>query len=235
MSLRKKSTKPHRIDIGTIILSIVALTLFTLVIFFLVRKNNTQQIEKTQTPSIERTRIGSTQNDSNESITEELGTPRIQDNQNELLQTPEIDKDIVKTTVRLFFIKVSNEGEITSRSILRKISPKTPPLNAAIEALLKGPNPGELTNDVLSLIPEKSQLLGARVESGIAFLDFNEEFRFNTLGIEGYRAQVEQIVYTATELSTINKVQLLVEGQRIDYLGGEGFWVGTPLSREDFE
>ncbi len=99
---------------------------------------------------------------------------------------------------------------------------------------MDGPHPSELSNDVLSLIPEGSELIGARIEGGIAFLDFNEQFRFNALGIEGYSAQVEQIVFTATEFSTVDKVQFLVDRQRIEYLGGEGFWVGGPLGREDF-
>ena len=139
-----------------------------------------------------------------------------------------------QTTARLFFIRVSDEGKIGHKSVLRRLPASSSPLTTAVNALIEGPRAGELTNDMMSLIPEGSKLLGARVEGGTAFLDFNEEFRFNALGIEGYRAQVEQLVYTVTEFPTVDQVQFLVEGQRIDYLGGEGFWVGAPLSREDF-
>ena len=138
------------------------------------------------------------------------------------------------TTVRLFFIRVSDEGKIGHKSVLRRVPVSSSPLTTAVNALIAGPRAGELTNAMMSLIPEGSKLLGARVEGGTAFLDFNEEFRFNSLGIEGYRAQAEQLVYTVTEFPTVDKVQFLVEGQRIDYLGGEGFWVGAPLGREDF-
>ena len=137
-------------------------------------------------------------------------------------------------TARLFFVRVSDEGKIGLKSVLRTVPATGSPLTVAVKSLMDGPRPGELSNDVLSLVPEDARLIGARVESGIAFLDFNEEFRFNALGIEGYKAQVEQIVFTATEFLTVDKVQILIEGQRIDFLGGEGFWVGGPLGREDF-
>ena len=139
-----------------------------------------------------------------------------------------------ETTARIFFIKVSGEGKISVKGVLKNVPASASPLSTAPAGLLSGPGPEELNNNILSLIPEGSRLLGARIEGGTAFLDFNEGFRFNDLGIEGYRAQVEQIVYTATEFSTVQNVQILIEGQRIDYLGGEGFWVGSPLSRDDF-
>ena len=139
-----------------------------------------------------------------------------------------------ETTARLFFVRVNNEGQISMKSVLRPVPVSASPLTMSVNSLLDGPRPGELSNDVLSLIPEGSRLIAARVENGIAWLDFNENFRFNALGIEGYRAQVEQVVFTATEFPTVNKVQILIDGQRIDYLGGEGFWVGAPLGRDDF-
>ncbi len=137
-------------------------------------------------------------------------------------------------TSRLFFVRVNGEGRIGMKSVLRQTPDSGSPLTTAIQQLLKGPGPEELSNNLLSLIPENSRLLGARVEGGIAFLNFNESFRFNTLGIEGYRAQVEQIVYTATEFPTVDKVQFLIEGRRMNFLGGEGFWIGDPISRNDF-
>lgn len=139
-----------------------------------------------------------------------------------------------ESTARLFFVRVSDEGKISVKSVLRTVPASGSPLSVAMGALMDGPRPGELSNDVLSLIPEGSEMIGARIEGGIAFLDFNEQFRFNALGIEGYKSQVEQIVYTATEFATVEKVQILIEGQRIEYLGGEGFWVGGPLGRDNF-
>lgn len=150
------------------------------------------------------------------------------------IKPPSSSNSQASSLARLFFVRVNDEGTISFKSVLRPIPADSPPLLTSIQALIDGPRPGEISAHLLSLIPEGTEIMGARIEAGIAYLDFNEQFRFNTLGIEGYRSQIEQIVYTATEFSNVQKVQFLIEGQQVDYLGGEGFWVGGPLGREDF-
>ena len=87
----------------------------------------------------------------------------------------------------------------------------------------------------MTLIPSGTRLLGASVSNGIATLNFSEAFSFNSVGVQGYLAQLMQIVYTATSFSTVNSVQFIIEGQREDYLGSEGTWIGSPLSRSSFQ
>ena len=60
------------------------------------------------------------------------------------------------------------------------------------------------------------------MKDGTAYLDFSEAFRFNSLGKEGLSAQLQQVVYSATEFSTVKRVQILLEGKTADYLGPEG-------------
>ena len=86
----------------------------------------------------------------------------------------------------------------------------------------------------MSLIPEGTRLLGASVKNGVATLNFSEEFEFNPVGVEGYIAQLTQLVFTATEFSTVKSVQFLIEGEKKDYLGSEGQWIGSPLARSSF-
>ena len=86
----------------------------------------------------------------------------------------------------------------------------------------------------MSLIPSGSKLIGASVKDGVATLNFNENFEFNTYGVEGSIGQLMQIVYTATEFSTVKSVQFLIEGEKKEYLGSEGQWIGTPLARSSF-
>ena len=75
--------------------------------------------------------------------------------------------------------------------------------------------------------------MSASVKNGIAILNFSEEFQFNQFGAEGSLAQLMQVVYTATNFSTVKKVQFLIEGKKRDYLT-EGVWIGSPLSRSSF-
>ena len=62
----------------------------------------------------------------------------------------------------------------------------------------------------------------------VAYVDFSESFRFNSLGIDGMKAQLRQVVYAATEFPTVKKVQFLIEGKKVDYLGTEGVRINEP-------
>ncbi len=224
-----------KIDPVTVVLFLIAfLLLIFLIVFLRHPPNESSGIAESAAPVIERVEENNKSAPSENPVVE-IGLPENIEHPTEKEAADAAQgKPQGSATARLFFVKVSDEGKIGLKSVLRAVPESGSPLTTAINALIVGPAPGELSADMISLIPEDAALISARVEGKIAFLNFNEQFRFNALGIEGYRAQVEQIVYTATEFPTVDKVQFLVEGQRIDYLGGEGFWVGGPLSREDF-
>ena len=118
------------------------------------------------------------------------------------------------------------------QAVKRQLAKSDSPLTDAIKALLAGPVPGE--KNAMSLIPSGSKLIGASVKDGVATLNFNENFEFNTYGVEGSIGQLMQIVYTATEFSTVKSVQFLIEGEKKEYLGSEGQWIGAPLARSSF-
>lgn len=134
----------------------------------------------------------------------------------------------------LCFIVVDSDGTISRRIVKRSLAKSDSPMTDAINALLAGPLPSEQSKDCMTLIPSGTKLLGASVKDGVAVLNFNENFEFNSVGVEGYIAQLMQIVFTATEFPTVKSVQFLIEGKRKDYLGSEGQWIGSPLSRSSF-
>jgi spore germination protein GerM len=133
----------------------------------------------------------------------------------------------------IYFIRVTDDGRILAEEATRTVTFRDAPLTATIEALLAGPNADDLTAGYLSLIPQDTQLISARVENSIAFLNFNEAFRFNTMGLEGYMAQMQQVVLTATQFSTVDAVQILINGRRLEYLGGDGIYIAEPLTADD--
>ncbi len=137
-------------------------------------------------------------------------------------------------SVPIYFLKVNTSGQILLKSSIRRIDFANAPLSQSINTLILGPDAEEINKDSISLIPQGTRLLSARIEDGTAYLNFNEAFRFNQLGREGSLAQLKQIVYTATEFSSIQRVQILIEGSVKDYLGGEGFYIGSPLERSSF-
>lgn len=146
---------------------------------------------------------------------------------------PDADKQY--RNAKLYFIDVDDNGVISLQAVVRRVSFIDSPLTETIRALLQGMLPSELNMELINLIPENTQLRSIRVENGTAYIDFNESFRFNSLGKEGYIAQLKQIVYTATEFSTVSSVQILIEGRQYEYLGPEGVFIGQPLTRNSFD
>lgn len=134
----------------------------------------------------------------------------------------------------LFFIQIDNDGSVLRKESVRTINKTNTPLTAAITALLDGPNIDEIEKGFISLIPQGTKLLGASVKNGTATINFSDAFRYNQYGVEGYYGQLMQIVYTATAFSNIDNVQFLIEGEKMDYLGLEGVYIGAPLSIASF-
>jgi len=134
----------------------------------------------------------------------------------------------------LYFVKVDDDGTITRRQVKRTVSSSDSPLTDSLQALLRGPSTDELNQNLITLIPSGTRLLSAQVRGATAYLNFSEDFMYNRYGIEGYAGQLKQIIFTATEFQTVKDVFFLIEGQSKDYLGGEGVYIGKPLSRTSF-
>ena len=139
------------------------------------------------------------------------------------------------TELQLCFVNIDGDGSVVRQLVKRKVSKSDSPLTTSINLLLKGPDTTlSAERNLMSLIPAGTKLLSARVQGGVAYLNFNEAFEINTYGVEGYIHQLEQIVFTATSFSTVNSVQFLIEGEKRDYLGSEGVLIASPLSRSSF-
>jgi len=135
---------------------------------------------------------------------------------------------------RLFYLSVSSDGTIHLKGVVRPVQYTDAPLTATLQALLDGPSTAEVSQGLITMISPQTRLRRLYVKDETAYLDFNEAFRFNSLGKEGLIAQLQQIVYSATEFSNVKQVQFLIEGNVTDYLGPEGLFIGKPLSRESF-
>jgi germination protein M len=134
----------------------------------------------------------------------------------------------------LYFMQLTEDGSLIRTKVNRPIKVSDSPLFDVLQSLLAGPTETEKKRGLISVIPSGSRLLSATVKDGIAYLNFNDAFQFNSYGVEGYTAQLKQVVWTATEFSTVQGVQILIEGKSLMYLGGEGIRVDRPLTRESF-
>lgn len=140
-----------------------------------------------------------------------------------------------KTELSLCFIVIDGDGSVSRKIIKRSVNKNDSPLSTAINLLLQGPNTTLSTEkNCDTLIPRGTKLLSAKVQNGVAYLNFNEALEYNQMGFEGQIHSLEQIVFTATSFSTVNSVQFLIDGQKKEYLGSEGIRIGAPLSKGSF-
>jgi hypothetical protein len=133
----------------------------------------------------------------------------------------------------IYFTQIDKDGQILQSRVARKIPVSDTPMIDTLNVLFTGPSTDELGKGLLNLVPHNTRILSATVRGSTAYISFSEEFMFNTFGVEGYVAQLRQIVWTVTEFPNVKDVQVLIEGKRIDYLA-DGIWVGSPISRQSF-
>ncbi|MDR0322935.1 MAG: GerMN domain-containing protein [Treponema sp.] len=148
--------------------------------------------------------------------------------------SPPSEVSSVQTRERaVYFTQIDRDGQILQSRVNRRIAVSETPMQDVLNAILAGPTSEELNRGILNLIPQNTRILSAVIRGNTAYISFSEDFMFNTFGVEGYVAQLRQIVWTVTEFPNVNDVQILIESRRLDYLG-EGIWIGSPIGRQSF-
>lgn len=89
---------------------------------------------------------------------------------------------------------------------------------AAVQQLIKGPS---VQSKALPTIPSGTRLLDIAVKNGICTVNLSKEFQKNHQGGSSSETlTVYSLVNTLTHFPSIQKVQLLVEGKKIESLAG---------------
>lgn len=103
------------------------------------------------------------------------------------------------------------------------------PAQTAIELLTAGTK----NVDLVSAIPPGTKLRHISIKDNIAYVDFNDKLvKNNTGGSASEILLVAAIVNTLTEFHNIQKVQILVEGKKIETISGH-LDISEPLSRSE--
>ena len=101
---------------------------------------------------------------------------------------------------------------------------------AAMEALLDGISGAEAVVDVVSVIPEGTELLGLSIADGVATVDLSVDFESGG-GSASILARLAQVVYTLTQFPTVDGVEFEIEGEPVDTFSGEGIVLDGPQTR----
>lgn len=133
-------------------------------------------------------------------------------------------------SVKIFFIK-GDKLEARSRPIEKNENPLT---KSAFE-LLNGPTKSEEENGIFSEIPKGTKIISIRKSTDEVEINFNEKLKEYGGGSFKIRVLIAQIIYTFSEAAKVKKVGILINGKREIFLGGEGYFIDKPLSKEDIK
>jgi len=137
--------------------------------------------------------------------------------------------------VEVYFVRFDGTPRRGSLIAVRRLAPPgsvEARLAAALGALLSGPAASGQGGEpqVVTEIPPGTTLLGVRVHEGVAAVNLSNTYTTGG-GSTSMLARVWQVVYTATQFPDAQAAQILVDGRRLEALGGEGVPIGAPLRR----
>ncbi|MEJ5284721.1 MAG: GerMN domain-containing protein [Brevinematia bacterium] len=125
--------------------------------------------------------------------------------------------------VKLYVGKMSDKF-ISLVPVEKDIPRSATPLKDTLKALIEYRD-----ENYLNLIPLNTKINNVWIKDSFVYVDFSEEFNYNSYGVAGYNIQVYQIVYTATQFENLKGVYFYINGKPIKYLGGEGFLINNPV------
>lgn len=103
---------------------------------------------------------------------------------------------------------------------------------AAVEALGDGPTEAEAAQGLSTAVPEGTRVLAASARDGTLRVDLSSEVGSGG-GTASMRGRLEQLRWTLTRPSSVDAVDLWMDGEPLRVLGGEGLMVDPLWRRPD--
>jgi hypothetical protein len=103
-------------------------------------------------------------------------------------------------------------------------------LRGAIEGLVAGPTADESVAGMTSTVPAGTEVLGVDLDDGLATIDLTGTFGTGGGSLSMF-GRVAQVVFTATQFPNVDRVVLWMDGEPIEFLGGEGLILTEPQTR----
>jgi spore germination protein GerM len=116
--------------------------------------------------------------------------------------------------------------------VLRTV-PAPGSIQVALTQLLSGPTAAELSSGLTSAISRSTALLGVDgPQSGVVTVNLSDDVR--SIGGEGQRLALAQVVFTVTAVPGVTGVLFAFEGEPSQVPDGQGQSTAEPLDRADF-
>jgi spore germination protein GerM len=116
--------------------------------------------------------------------------------------------------------------------IAHRLVPGPAVLRGALEQLVAGPTAGERSDGLTSTIPVGTTVLDVNLVDGVATIDLGDHFDDGG-GSLSMTARVAEVIFTATQFDNVDSVLFWMNGEPIEFLGGEGLMLADPQSRID--
>ena len=126
--------------------------------------------------------------------------------------------------VKVYFLR-GERLEIVHRQV-----PGPAVLSGTLTELLAGPTSDELAAGLHSEIPAGTTLLDLNLADELATVDLSDDSDDGG-GSLSMTARIAQVVFTATQFDDSDRVLFWMEGEPIEFFGGEGIVLDEPLAR----
>ena len=133
------------------------------------------------------------------------------------------------TSVRVYL--VDREHVV---SVHRDITNTKAVATAALRKLLEGPTADEQRRGFGTAVPSGTELRGVTVADGVATVDLSRRFESGG-GSLSMLLRLAQVVFTATQFPSVQRIELRLDGTPVEALGGEGVMVDDYATRARFE
>lgn len=154
------------------------------------------------------------------------------------VETPQEEQKVEEKTkeyVNVFFIGQNANKEEVYKAVNREYDKDIDgsKIKFAIQALISGPKEKEKANGVYSEIPAGTRIIAINETSDKVIINLNSAFE-NGGGTESIYKRLFQLIKTAKR-NTTKPVYLYINGEKVEYIGGEGIMITQPLSENSLD
>ena len=137
--------------------------------------------------------------------------------------------------VRAYFVLGSFTGNEGLVPVLRETRETKAVASMAMQALLAGPKGAELEGSpaMYTAIPDGTRLLGIAIKNGVATVDLSGQFATGG-GTYSMTARLAQVVFTLTQVSTVDSVRFKLDGVPVTTFSSEGIVLDVPVDPPDY-
>lgn len=99
-----------------------------------------------------------------------------------------------------------------------------------MQELIKGPS---VKGELKPILPKGTRLLNFSIKDGIAFVNLSRD-AINAMTPNREEACLKSIIFSLTQLSSVQKVKIQIDNKDVEYLGGN-FIISNPIGKDDLE